>query len=452
MKHLLPIVLLFFAANSNAQQLKYFGFDSVYAYFPTDVIETNNGGLFIVNTVNYSGPVHHNYHHWHYLLQLDKYSDTLWSKFYHNSYTANVVATQNADSTFTLVGGTQGSYVCGGWGTTNPMSDYFIRRMSKNGDSTFYASYHEHCSNVLQNYHKEGDTTFLLYSFYTGTTTFYQVRRLLKNGNTATKITDVTASGVSYYADFLKHKNGFIFLMGNKVSKMSFDGSLLWEDTIQPLPAQVKDFCNTNSDSLVIACSSNSSYLDSTIIVKTDTLINQTWKLSLKMRAQSIFKHSSGNYIVSGNFGDSVVVAAISPDGTLLWTQSAEAYAKVFVTKSIELSDGSIATVGHIGMFGEFGQMFLFKSGNISSITENTTYNNGSLLLFPNPNNGKFTLQIQDNQPYKIRILNTLGQIEWDSIEETEIESFDLTLTKGIHFIKATNRDGLEYQKKFLVY
>lgn len=64
-----------------------------------------------------------------------------------------------------------------------------------------------------------------------------------------------------------------------------------------------------------------------------------------------------------------------------------------------------------------------------------------SLIAYPNPNNGVFTIQLAGFQkPILITIFNTIGQKVYEAPTNTEYQSVSLTHIKnGIHFIKATD-------------
>jgi hypothetical protein len=78
----------------------------------------------------------------------------------------------------------------------------------------------------------------------------------------------------------------------------------------------------------------------------------------------------------------------------------------------------------------------------------NNTYNDVS--LYPNPNNGKFTIDLKTKSD--VVITNTLGEIVFN--QSLEIGKQNLSIQSkadGIYFVKVTDDKGFSSTKKIVV-
>ena len=79
-------------------------------------------------------------------------------------------------------------------------------------------------------------------------------------------------------------------------------------------------------------------------------------------------------------------------------------------------------------------------------IDEATT---SSVSLYPNPNNGIFT--IEGNSNYNVTIRNMLGQTIYTGMMNASTMSFDLSnVNKGVYFVNISN-DSFETTEKVVV-
>ncbi|MBI4930950.1 MAG: T9SS type A sorting domain-containing protein [Bacteroidetes bacterium] len=94
-----------------------------------------------------------------------------------------------------------------------------------------------------------------------------------------------------------------------------------------------------------------------------------------------------------------------------------------------------------------------------TAINQNTELNreiqNQDMIIYPNPNNGSFTIKLTDegelqNINYTIEIYNTLGEKVTQSVIPSGVRNLTIDLSerpKGIYFIKATSRENVFTEK-----
>ncbi len=74
------------------------------------------------------------------------------------------------------------------------------------------------------------------------------------------------------------------------------------------------------------------------------------------------------------------------------------------------------------------------------------------VVIYPNPNNGQFTLNGIDKRIQRITVLNMLGQsVYTQEINEQEKLDLNLDLPKGIYFVQMGNASGLSQTKKIVI-
>jgi hypothetical protein len=99
-----------------------------------------------------------------------------------------------------------------------------------------------------------------------------------------------------------------------------------------------------------------------------------------------------------------------------------------------------------------------FNTKNASGLGINTkNARNFNAMIYPNPNNGQFTLQIKSDRTYKldIEIFNTLGELVYTNKINAENNSqYSINLqefSRGIYSIRLMGEDGLYYYSKIVV-
>src|SRR3982751_5802044 len=114
MKHIFFLCVFFLNSYlMYSQSIHYYGSDTSFSYYPSDIIRTQDGGLFLIGDVSSSQPFIENYVTRVYLVRTDSTGDTLWTKnYFHDSYgNENVIETNTGE--FRSMGSISGGYVCG---------------------------------------------------------------------------------------------------------------------------------------------------------------------------------------------------------------------------------------------------------------------------------------------------------------------------------------------------
>jgi len=99
-----------------------------------------------------------------------------------------------------------------------------------------------------------------------------------------------------------------------------------------------------------------------------------------------------------------------------------------------------------------------FNTKNASGLGVNTQNpRNFNAMIYPNPNNGQFTLQIITDKTYKLylEIYNTLGELVYtNGINAENNMQYRINLqelSKGIYSIRLMGKDGLYYYSKIVI-
>ncbi len=88
----------------------------------------------------------------------------------------------------------------------------------------------------------------------------------------------------------------------------------------------------------------------------------------------------------------------------------------------------------------------------LDDVSINGSLNNVDMNIYPNPNNGRYTMTIEGvNGTVNMEVIDIAGQVVYrEKLEATANYSaqFDMsTLAKGVYYIKLTNNDGVKTQK-----
>lgn len=140
----------------------------------------------------------------------------------------------------------------------------------------------------------------------------------------------------------------------------------------------------------------------------------------------------------AGGDGISTGVIMKTVDGGLSWTLS---NTNTYTFQSIHFPNSNTGYA-----CGQSGVIYKYSSG----VGINDFQKINGISIFPNPNNGKFKLSIDNfihGKKYKVAVLDVLGNI----IQQTELNSnseFDIsTEAKGIYFVKVENENGMSVRK-----
>ncbi len=92
--------------------------------------------------------------------------------------------------------------------------------------------------------------------------------------------------------------------------------------------------------------------------------------------------------------------------------------------------------------------LYVPNDDNNTKLHENNSLND-SLTIFPNPNNGSFTISFSDGKVKDIYVYNVLGEIIFMK-KETKEQTINISVSdfpKGIYFVKITNELGTKVEK-----
>ena len=84
------------------------------------------------------------------------------------------------------------------------------------------------------------------------------------------------------------------------------------------------------------------------------------------------------------------------------------------------------------------------------NINEETLQTEGSILVFPNPNNGRFTLQLQNyNNHAQVMIVNLAGKVIYQSTVNSavDVEIDMLNAPRGIYSIVVSDNETVKTSK-----
>ncbi len=169
----------------------------------------------------------------------------------------------------------------------------------------------------------------------------------------------------------------------------------------------------------------------------------------------SVSISADGNTAIVGGVGDNNNTGAVWVFTRLagVWTQEGNklvgtgAIGQAFQGMSVSLSaDGNTVIVGGDGDNSLTGASYIFASSITTGIDEVVTIKN-QLAIFPNPNNGRFTIQSANEGDYSI--VNTFGEI----IQRLKLHASNNytmnieNLSNGIYFFVGFNNNQMSEQK-----
>jgi len=87
----------------------------------------------------------------------------------------------------------------------------------------------------------------------------------------------------------------------------------------------------------------------------------------------------------------------------------------------------------------------------VDAINDPTPENNG-LVIYPNPSNGMFTVNIDNYENTSLQVLNVLGTVVYDGKLSTNRTTIDLTgVSKGIYLYKVANKNTVVKSGKLII-
>lgn len=444
---LLKILFLFIVFSCSSQSnIHYYGWDSAYSHSPRDIIQTQDGGFLINSDVYSSQPYIENYISRQFLIHTNIQADTLWCRYFYHQRFGNAMLLQLTNNNFISFGRILAGFECNMVGSGMAFSDFSFQTYSQFGDSLNTSPIDVDCNDDIIDCKKnqDGSMTFLTESSDVyGNNYSYSIKEVSSIGN----ITTIPISS-GYFREIEKSNDGYWISSYNYLYKYSSNGNLIWSNPILFIP-HVSDFCKVNNDSLVFIYSSgDASYGDSVHVVKTDSIGNPTWNKKYFLRANDIFLHSSGNYIITGKCDSNLVVLALNSNGDSIWGKNYLLQMPAIGIKTIEYSNGRLAVLGRAGGIGLPSKVVLVLDScsmlTTSMQNENILQNN--IKINPNPTSDVFSISLPTK--FNVEIFNVNGQIIKTIMNCNEEIIIDLKgFPNGLYILKVKTNNKIYTSK-----
>ena len=166
---------------------------------------------------------------------------------------------------------------------------------------------------------------------------------------------------------------------------------------------------------------------------------------------------SDGKIIIGGDFSSINGVsrnniARLNTDGTLdaIFDPGTGADNKVFTT--CVQSDGKIIIGGDFTSYNGFGKNRIARI-NVGTALSNNVFDKSTMVIYPNPSNGIFTLQTNEMDATKsISIYTLLGQKIYDSVISSNETTIDISnQPKGVYIYKVCGLEGETKSGKLVI-
>ena len=114
--------------------------------------------------------------------------------------------------------------------------------------------------------------------------------------------------------------------------------------------------------------------------------------------------------------------------------------------------DGSWGSWNQSVMPGSLMIRPVFRNTAALTSVTNTENPSNQIKIFPNPNNGKFNVQMSKFENIKMEIYNVFGECIDKQIFKSANEQIDLSnVSDGIYFLRMTSEQGATYSQKFII-
>jgi hypothetical protein len=229
----------------------------------------------------------------------------------------------------------------------------------------------------------------------------------------------------------LDRSSNVILQSGSRLTKLDFDGRIVWQVPIFGSKITVDSASNIyviGSSTLLTKYAPNGKLLwsDSTYLGVDDTTFN----------AQTLIADSKGNCYISGTYPSSpstIVTMKFAADGGLSWVArfSGEAGESATVSQLALNNEGDLFVAGRIkSANGSWDILLLKYLGSDSSdlVTKPASTNvDPGLRVFPNPSSGKFTCIAPKSLsgPFVLRVYDEIGRL----VVETETSNSTMPIT-----------------------
>lgn len=445
------LIILLFSVSVHAQSIHYYGWDTLYSHYPTDIITTQDGGFLIIGDVSSSAPLIENYVSHNYLVHTDSIGDTLWTRYYAHDAYGNQNIFQDATGNYHTLGATNGGYLCGIIGVSVPLTDYCHLMYSPAGDSLSFSKYNDNCWDDLYDFtgNPFGRISAVAVHRDFNANYAYSIKIMNTNGI----ITNITLPN-NYVSDLEMAGNGYWLASVNGLGKVSFTGTLMWQNAIPFIP-DIADFCKVNDDSLVFICGYTAGPPpDTSTVIKTDSAGQAAWTRTCYLKAAEVMMHSSGNYVITGQKGDSLAVLVLSPAGDSIWSSQTALTFPAKGIKTIEASGGRIATLAYSGGSGLPGQyaLVLDSIGSATGISDQDGLEDIS--VYPNPATEYISVNWTGknrNEDLQLKIYTLTGSLNGNFQVSGNSQISVRNFSPGIYFYAISAINGTAKRGKIMI-
>lgn len=401
----LTILLVAFGlltADINAQgNLFYYGEDTLRHYQPSDIIESQSGAIYLVGNENSSLGLFENPFTKNFVVKVDSQGDTIWTKSYNNSVNYPHIV-ESPTNMFHLIGTQSVNYTCQGISMTFPYPDFVTETKDASWNHVNTNVIDINCIEGYRDFTRNPDGTITaLTQSEIGMQYVQGIDEFDLNGN----ITSIPIT-LSSAVECEKASNGYWTASHNTLLKHSSSGNLWWQTPLS-FTAYLRDFCSVENDNLLFVYDEDSI----SRVTKTDSIGTIIWDQLLTMRASDVFFHSSGNYIVSGGKGDSLITLSLNPSGNTTWSMKYELIEEAVAIKSIELQNGSVATLGmSLPPWGEKHMQYVLAMDPALELNEQNDLIDAR--IYPNPAESIVNIKLENpSSIQKISLYSNVGEL-----------------------------------------
>ena len=382
--------------------------------------QTNDDGFIITGSTSSFGAGGYDV----YLIKTDVNGNTLWTKTFGGTQDEDGWSVQQTnDNGYVIVGGTLsfGNYI----------TNVYLIKTDENGDTLWTKTFGERDFNSGASVKQTSDNGYVI----VGAT--YN-----SSGNT----------------------NNAIYLI-----KTNVNGDTLWTktfgDALYDYDAMDIQITTDNKFIIVGNTTNGSSGAIDVFLLNIDNNGNEIWSKTYGGAnddwGNSVQQTNDNGYIIAGSttsFGSGgydVYLIKTNSIGDTIWTKTFGGLGDDVGGAVKQTVDNGYIIGGTTTSFGNYYDVYLIKTDENGLAGIEYCFNSQtSINIFPNPNNGLFTIQMQniDYKNMNVEIVNTSGQLVYKNSINSNSESIDLTnISEGINFIRIAGRK-VNITKKILIY